>query len=100
MLHLRSSLALKELFQSPLKGPTGIFSSVTAVPAATSCVSCCLSRSFSLSSVALNGRAPNRRLFASWWRVPLQTTTNHDVRSYCSKGDGQNEAAKDSSAEK
>lgn len=95
MLHFRSTVALKELFQTPLKGPlTGRVGAVKAAPAASACFS---------SAVSLDGRSPGRgRAFAGWRAPPPPPhfTRRHAVRGFCSKGDGQNEAGKDASAEK
>lgn len=95
MLHFRSTVALKELFQTPLKGPlTGRVGAVKAAPAASACFS---------STVSLDGRSPGRgRAFAGWRAPPPPPhfTRRHAVRGFCSKGDGQNEAGKDASAEK
>lgn len=86
MLHFRSTVALKELFQTQLKRPLTGRVGVNAAPAT----------SVSFSTAGLDGRSPGRgRAFAAW-RAPPHFTRRHGVRDFCSKGDGQNDAAKDS----
>ncbi|KAJ4923989.1 hypothetical protein JOQ06_000231, partial [Pogonophryne albipinna] len=84
MLHFRSTVVLKELFQTQLKRPLPGRAGVKATPAAC------------FSTGRLDGRLPGRvRALA-----PQSFTRRHAVRSFCSKGDSHNEASKDSSAEK
>lgn len=92
MLHFRSTVALKELFQTPLKRPLTGRVGVKAAPAASAC--------FSSGSGTLDGRSPGRGRAFAGWRAPPHLSRRHAVRGYCSKGDGQSEASKDSAAEK
>ncbi|CAJ1087656.1 glutaminase a [Xyrichtys novacula] len=93
MLHFRSTVALKELFQTQLKRPLAGRVGVKAAPARAACLS---------TTVGLDGRSPGTGRGIFGWRAPQQQhhSRRHGVRDYCSKGDGQNEASKDSSAEK
>lgn len=91
MLHFRSTVALKELFQTQLKRPLAGRVGVKAAPAASACFS---------STGNLDGRSPGRGRTLAGWRAPPHLTRRHGVRSFCSKGDGHNEVGKDSAAEK
>lgn len=91
MLHFRSTVALKELFQTQLKRPLSGRVGVKAAPAIAAC----------LSTVTSDGWSPGRGRPFAGWRAPQQSARRHGtVRSFCSKGDGHNEAAKDAAAEK
>lgn len=87
MLHFRSTVALKELFQTQLKRPLTRGVGVKAAPATSACFS---------SAAALDGRSPGRGKAFAPWRAPPYPARRHGVRGFCSKGDGQNDAAKDS----
>ncbi|GLD75342.1 glutaminase kidney isoform, mitochondrial-like isoform X1 [Lates japonicus] len=92
MLHFRSTVALKELFQTQLKRPlTGRGVGVKAAPATTAAC---------FGTVTSDGRSPGRGRAFAGWTAPQHFTRRHGVRGFCSKGDGHNEAAKDSAAEK
>lgn len=85
MLHFRSTV-VAQMFQSQLKRPLTHRIGVKAVPAASA----------GFSTGAADGRSPGRgRAFADW-RVPAHFTRRQDGRQFCTKGDGQNDAAKDS----
>lgn len=88
MLHFRSTVALKELFQTQLKRPLTGRVGVNAAPATSVC----------FSTAGLDGGSPGRgRAFAAW-RAPPHFTRRHGVRDFCSKGDGQNDAAQNDAA--
>lgn len=89
MLHFRSSVALKELFQSQLKRPLTGAGGSKASPAA-----------YCFSTVGLDVRSPARGQPAAGWKPPQHWGRKLGVRAFCSKGDGHNEANKDSAAEK
>ncbi|XP_035533599.1 glutaminase kidney isoform, mitochondrial-like [Morone saxatilis] len=88
MLHFRSTVALKELFQTQLKRP--LAGRVGVKPAASAC----------FSTARLDGRSPGRGGAFSGWRAPLHPARRPGVRGFCSKGDNQNESSKDSATEK
>ena len=90
MLHFRSTAALKELFQTQLKRPLTGRVGAKAAPATAAC----------FTAAASNGGSPGRGRAFAGWRAPQHPARKHAVRGFCSKGDGHNEAAKDSSAEK
>ncbi|XP_008302645.1 glutaminase kidney isoform, mitochondrial-like isoform X1 [Stegastes partitus] len=85
MLHFRSTVALKELFQTQLKRPLTGRVGVKAAPA---------------SAVCLDGRSPGRGRAFTGWRAPPHFARKNGLRGFCSKGDGHNEASKDSATEK
>ncbi|KAM7375499.1 hypothetical protein PAMA_014558 [Pampus argenteus] len=86
MLHFRSTVALKELFQTQLKRPLTGRVGVKAA-AASGC---------SFSTGCLDARSPGRgRAFTG-----QHFTKKPAVRGFCSKVDNQNEAAKESAADK
>lgn len=91
MLHFRSTVALKEVFQTQLKRPlTGRSGGVRVSTAAAAC------------SIAIrsDARSPGRgRIFVEW-KTLEHITRKHSVRAFCTKGDSHNDPAKDSSAEK
>ncbi|XP_034721083.1 glutaminase kidney isoform, mitochondrial-like, partial [Etheostoma cragini] len=82
MLHFRSTVALKELFQTQLKRPLTGRVGVKAIPATAAC----------FSTRSLDGRSPGVRSAFP----PQPFTRRHGVRGFCSKSDSHNEAAKDS----
>lgn len=90
MLHFRSTVALKELFHTQLKaGRVGVKAAPAPAAFAAAAAAC-------LSTACSDGRG-----FAGW-RAPQQRFSRRQggVRDFCAKGDGHNEASKDSSAEK
>uniref|UniRef100_A0A8P4K6C1 glutaminase n=1 Tax=Dicentrarchus labrax TaxID=13489 RepID=A0A8P4K6C1_DICLA len=90
MLHFRSTVALKELFQTQLKRPLTGRVGVKAAPATSA----------RFSTARLDGRSPGRGRAFAGWRAPPHLARRHGVRGFCSKGDGQNETSKDSATEK
>lgn len=85
MLHFRSTVVLRELFQSKLKRPVTGRVGVKAAPAASA----------GFSTSAADGRSPGRGRAFAGWRVPAHFTRRQGGREFCTKGDGQNDAAKD-----
>uniref|UniRef100_A0A674MVZ3 glutaminase n=1 Tax=Takifugu rubripes TaxID=31033 RepID=A0A674MVZ3_TAKRU len=85
MLHFRSTVVLRELFQSQLKRPVTGRVGVKAAPAASA----------GFSTSAADGRSPGRGRAFAGWRVPAHFTRRQGGREFCTKGDGQNDAAKD-----
>lgn len=87
MLHFRSTVALNVLFQTQLKRPLAGRVGVKVAPAT-------LATGFSTGGP--DGRSPRRgRAFAGWSALP-HFSRRHGVRRFCSGGDGQSDAAKDS----
>uniref|UniRef100_A0A7N6AJH2 glutaminase n=1 Tax=Anabas testudineus TaxID=64144 RepID=A0A7N6AJH2_ANATE len=92
MLHFRSTVALKEVFQTQLKRP--LTGRVGGVKAASTAAAACSTAARS------DARSPGRgRVFAGW-TAPQHFTRKHGVRGFCTKGDSHHEPAKDPSAEK
>ncbi|XP_068165368.1 glutaminase kidney isoform, mitochondrial-like isoform X2 [Antennarius striatus] len=84
MLQFRSTVALRELFQTQLRCPRTGRVGVRAAPAASAC----------FSTGHLDRRSPGRgRLLPPHLR-------KYNGRNFCSKDDGQNEAGKDSAEKK
>jgi len=84
MLHFRSTVALKELFQTQLRRPLAGRGGATPAAAAGFC-----------RAAAPDGRAPG-----AGGRAPQTLTGGSGARGFCSKGAGHNEAAKESATEK
>lgn len=84
MLHFRSTV-VAQLFQSQLKRPLTHRAGVTAVPAASA----------GFSTGAADGRSSGRGRAFAGWRVPTHFSRRQSGREFCTKGDGQNDAAKD-----
>lgn len=92
MLHLRSTVALKDLFHTQLKRPLAGRLKAAAPPAASACFS-------------TGGGAPDARwspagqaVFKGWSAPPRPAARRAGVRGFCSKteGDGHSDAAKES----
>ncbi|XP_037829795.1 glutaminase kidney isoform, mitochondrial-like isoform X2 [Kryptolebias marmoratus] len=91
MLPFRSTVALKELFQSQLKRPLTLRAAAgvkEALPAAC------------FSSAGPERRFPGGGRPCSGWRAPQDLNRKPGFRGFCSEGDGQHEAAKDSADKK
>lgn len=84
MLHFRSTV-VAQLFQSQLKRPLTRRVGVKAVPSASA----------GFSTGVADGRSPEGGRAFAGWRVPAHFTRRHGGREFCTKGDGQNDAAKD-----
>lgn len=85
MLHFRSTV-VAQLFQSQLKRPLTRRAAVQAAPAASA----------GFSSGAADGRSAGGGRASAGWSLPAQSTRRQGGRQFCTKGDGQNDAAKDS----
>lgn len=92
MLHLRSTVALKDLFHTQLKRPLAGRLKAAAPPAASACF-----------STGGGGGAPDARwspagraVFSGWSAPPRPAARRAGVRGFCSKGDGHSDAAKES----
>lgn len=87
MLHLRSTVALKDLFHTQLKRPLAGRLKAAAPPAASAC--------FSTGGGALDARW-FQAVFSGWSAPPRPAARRAGVRGFCSKGDGHSDAAKES----
>ncbi|XP_077959009.1 glutaminase a isoform X2 [Gasterosteus aculeatus] len=86
MLSFRSTVALRELFHTQLRRPLAGRVGILATPATAACA---------FATGASDGRWPG-----GGFGAPRRSAGRLGVRGFCSKGDGPNEAAKESSAEK
>lgn len=84
MLHFRSTV-VAQLFQSQLKRPLTRRADVKAVPAASA----------GFSTGAPDGRSPGRGRAFAGWSAPTHFIKRQGGREFCTKGDGQNDASKD-----
>ncbi|XP_069019898.1 glutaminase a isoform X1 [Embiotoca jacksoni] len=88
MLHFRSTVALKEVFQTQLKRP--LTGGVKAAPAPAAC----------FGTAGPDRRSPGGGRPFGGWKVPQHLPRRSAARGFCSKTDGNNETSKDSSTEK